>query len=672
MKRKKIYLCGFFSLFALVWTFVFTGCPAERSENDDGTKNAPVPEITAQPQGAVYFIGDTDIKDLSVSVKSMSADNVLSYQWYSNTDARSMGGTEIEGETGSSYKLSSNILAEVKIYYFYVVITNTNNTKENPVSTKTSAVATVNVQDEFKGTFNVTVAVDTESRYQYVRGFGGNDIAFSHLPVSVPADYETMYDPEKLGYNMVRIYVPTSEEYTDIEQIMSELVTNKTYPEIDLSNFYTNAKIVNKYGGYILASPWSPPAAWKTNDSIKGGGALKKANYADWANYLRKYCEIMASNGAPIYAISLQNEYTWVVSYEGCEYTYDQGKHGSVENRDYWKTPGIGHFTSREPAVRGYGGGKALPYVKIMGGESHNEITPHDTVLSDRVSRECIDIIGRHIYGTEGTSRYTYPLALNPKFNSRPDDPKFDAKEVWMTEHNINSGEGGYENDSTWNYVWPFLNEVDLTVRLNNESAFFWWVSKRFYGMIGDGMSGTTDGTILPRGYALSHYAKFAKESGRVGVDISGTLADGTPVNASNVNQASFNTTQNKASGGGSVKITAFVSFKRNDKNDKFDWDDGSEWRRDRERKDKNITLDDITAISLVMYTPTNTNGSGGTDMGTIKIKLPDGFKIGNTTAIRSNASGQAKQETVPISRDRNEAYVSLPASTILSVRFTK
>jgi len=670
MNGYKFSFWGIFGLAALVLTFVFTGCPSGDREDDvSPSDSAAAPAIITQPQGAVYFIGDTEIKDLSVSVKPMTDDDVFSYQWYSNTVAAKTGGTGIPGETRPTYTLSSNITAEVKTHYFYVVVTNTNSTRKNPVKTTTSAVATVNVQTEVQDTSNAAVTVNTDQRFQYVRGFGGNDIAFSHLPVSVPSDYETMFDTEKLGYNMVRIYVPTSEEYTDIEQIMNELVTNKTYPEINLSNFYENAKIVNKYGGYILASPWSPPARWKTNDSVEGGGHLKKANYEDWADYLRRYCEIMARNGAPIYAVSLQNEYTWVVSYEGCEYTYDVGRHGSAENRDYWKTPGIGHFTSNEPPVRGYGGGKALPFVKIMGGESHNEITPHDSALNDRVSRECIDVIGRHIYGTEGTSRYTYPLALNPKFYTNPEDPRFDAKEVWMTEHNINSGEGGYENDSTWNYVWPFLNEVDLTVRLNNESAFFWWVSKRFYGMIGDGKNGTTEGAILPRGYALSHYARFAKETGRVGVDISGTLANGASISASNVNQASFNSTENKASGGGTVKITAFVSFNRKDQSD---WDDGSEWRRDRERTNKKITLDDITAISLVMYTPTNTGGSGGTDMGTIKIKLPDGFVIRNAEAMRSNASGQAKPETVPISRDRSEAYVTLPAGNILSVRFTK
>jgi O-glycosyl hydrolase len=671
MNKSEFSFMGIAGFAALVWALVFTGCPAGRlndeteDPNKSGTADAPI--ITVQPQGAVYFVGDTDIRSLSVSVKPMTDDDVLSYQWYSKTTTGQANGAAIEGATGLSYSPPSTITAAPKTHYFYVVVTNTNTSKEKPVRTATSSVAIVNVQTDVQDTSNAAVTVNTDQRFQYVRGFGGNDIAFSHLPVSSTQDYETMFDPEKLGYNMARIYVPTSDEYTDIEQIMDELVSNKKYPEIDLSNYYKNAQIVNKYGGYILASPWSPPAAWKTNGSVKGGGSLEPANYMDWANYLRKYCEIMARNGAPIYAVSLQNEYTWVVSYEGCEYGSRTNQY--AENRDYWKKPGIGHFTSNEPAVPGYGGGKALPYVKIMGGESHNEITPHDSALSDTVSRACIDIIGRHIYGTEGTSSYTYPLAINPKFVTAPDDPQFDAKEVWMTEHNINSGEGGAENDSTWNYVWPFLNEVDLTIRLNHESAFFWWLAKRSYGMIGDGQNGTINGAVLPRGNALSHYAKFAKETGRVGVDISGKLSNGADISASNVNQASFNTTTNKASGGGSVKITAFASFKRDDNSD---WDDGSEWRRDRERAVKNITLDDITAISLVMYTPTQTSGSGGVNMGTVKIKLPDGFVIRNAVAMRSNATSQAQMETVPVSRDRNEAYVTLPESTILSVRFTR
>ncbi|GBU27016.1 glucuronoxylanase xynC [Treponema sp. R8-4-B8] len=646
MNRCKFSFCGFFGLAALVWTLVFTACPSGSLEKEDpdnpSTGSAAAPTITAQPQGAIYFVGDTDIKNLSVSVKSMTADDVLSFQWYSNTSAVKTGGTAINGATGLTYALPSTITAAAKTHYYYVIITNTNKTKKNPAQMTTSAVATVDVQAEVPNVANAVVTVNTDQRYQYVRGFGGMDVAWDNPPPPPTLEeVDTMFNPEKLGYNMFRVMI--LPQNTDIDKTMEELVTNIIYPKYDRSDFYERVKIVNKYGGYVLASPWSPPAEWKTNNSVLGGGSgLKKENYIDFANYLRRYCEIMYENGAPIYAVSLQNEFSYAATWDGCQYS-------PQENRDFWKTPGMPFEGRITQGVPGYGGGKELPSVLMMGGESHNELTPQDLALQDPHSRACIDIVGRHIYGNNRNPS-PYPLATNPRFYTNPADPKFDAKEVWMTENDQHSEASGFENDPTWNYVWPFMNTVDLTIRLNNESAFIWWLIKRFYSMMGEGDYGTTNGVILPRGHGLSHYAKFAKETGRVGVDVTGTLANGA------ISTATVNQTSNVLNGT-SVRVTAFVSVR-----DDFDW----------MRQKNNLTLNDITAINLVMYTPTLTASSDGLSMGTVKIKLPDGFVIRNAEAMRSTSTAQSRMETVPITKDRNAAYVTLPESTILSVRFTK
>lgn len=57
----------------------------------------------------------------------------------------------------------------------------------------------------------------------------------------------------------------------------------------------------------ILATPWSPPAWMKTNNSPKGGN-LKTEYYAAYANYFVKYVRAMAAEGITIDAISIQNE----------------------------------------------------------------------------------------------------------------------------------------------------------------------------------------------------------------------------------------------------------------------------------------------------------------------------------------------------------------------------
>jgi len=183
--------------------------------------------------------------------------------------------------------------------------------------------------------------------------------------------------------------------------------------------------------------------------------------------------------------------------------------------------------------------------------------------------------------------------------------------------------------------VWLFLNDVDVSIRQNDESAFVWWYIRRFYSAIGDGTYGTVEGVVYPRGYGLSHYAKYAKEMWRVGVNVTGTTADGKPISTGNVNPAVLSRTTTHA------RITAFAS-------------------------------EDGNVISFVMYTPTNTSGREGVDMGTVKIQLPQGFTVGKADAMRSTATAKAKKESVMIGSDKNSALVMLPPSTILSVRFTR
>jgi len=635
------------------------------------SKNAAEPIIKVQPQGKILFVGEAVTPSDLVSVSADSDDGgVLSYQWYSSSKNANTGGSLIADATEASCALSGINTGSAASFYYYVVVTNTNEAvTENKTTTITSNAARVTVQSKtVPAGAGIDVELQFDKKYQYVRGFGGMDVAWANFPTFKMEDYENMFNPDKLGYNMVRIMVPPN--YVDINRTMEELVANKISGAMDRSNYYEFVKIVNKYGGYVLASPWTPPAAWKTNNSVNGGGELRVSNYQDFADYLRTYCQIMYDHGAPIYAVSLQNEPTWVAGYDGCEYTPEQNRNFFVK---------VGHFLrdyrgSYDP-VPGYGGGKAQPWVRTMGGESHNEITVfHEPAMKNKISRDAIDIIGAHIYGAgprrwsmgpltdeAGTGEWSTnsvggwsPNTFRPVVRDGSGTDGTDAKEVWMTEHNINGGNAAaYVLDSSWEYVWKFMNDVDLVIRHNQESAFIWWAAKRFYSMIGDGSYSTTDGAILPRGYGLSHYARFAKETGMIGVKASGYLADdSTKVSTKNVNNLGYSNDDTSA------KITAFVTL-----------NDGStkNWRKDRD----NITLADISAISMVMYTPTET-GKGGYNLGNVKIKMPAGFKIRDAVLMRSTSKVKQQMETVTIDPDRTTAYINMPISNIVSVRFIK
>jgi len=607
--------------------------------------NADTPVITEQPQNAIYFAGDT-VQPLKIKAEVEDL-GTITYTWFSNTRPSTSGGTAVGSGTGAESSFTpTNIDTTAKgtTYYYYVLVNNNNPRVTNKDVSIASRVAEITVAAPYAGSSNATFTVQFggANQHQFVRGFGGMDVAWGNFPDYSAQDYENMFNPDILGYNMLRVMILPSN--TDINKTMSQLVSNQIYTTMDRSRFYENVRTVNRYGGYVLASPWSPPAAWKTNNSINGGGDLRESDYKNYAAYLRSFAQNMLSAGAPVYAISIQNEPNYPAGYDGCEWTGNQ-------MRDFFEK--AGRFTE---GVEGYGGGKSIPSVKTMNGESANDTGINNAAMSSPTAKKVIDILGRHNYGSRNTNGSAWIYNTDPR-------------EMWMTEHNLNSNSGtSYPNDHTWNYVWPLMNDIDMSIRINHEAAFIWWSLKRFYSMLGDGTYGSRDSEIPPRGWALAHYAKFAKESYRVGVDFSGTTANGAPLTEGdngNINGSTYANFESQT-----VKVSAFMKLK------------GGEvypvnWR------DKTVSISDIEEITMVMFTPTKAElaASGGVDMGTVKLQMPAGFRISSATAMRSDPKifnrgtterGTPQWEAVEISSDRNSAFVKLPVSTILSVRFTQ
>ena len=589
---------------------------------------AAVPVITLQPKDSLYFNGE---KIGALSVAGTSPDKgTISYQWYSNTAAAGKGGKAISGATGASFTPS---VTDNSTQFFYAVVTNTN-TRVKGTTAATAASNAVRVSVAAAAGSNPTVNLfmripdpkQSTNRFQYIRGYGGMDVAWGNFPRTSQADTELMYDPDKLGYNILRIMIKA--DYVDPAETINMLLNS------DRPDYFENVKIVNKYGGYVQASPWTPPKDWKSNNSINGGGYLIPRYYPLFAQYLRNFAQFMYDNGAPIYCISISNEPNYVAGYDGCEWTPEQ-------MRDFFLQEG--RFTE---GVRGWGGGREIPTVLTMNGESANTPYINNAALIEPKSKAAIDLLARHIYGSRTESLWNSNPANITKINDENEINK-GRMEVWMTEHNINSANAtGYYNDSTWNYVWRFMNDVDLSMRLNNENAFVWWASKRFYSMVGDGQFGTTDGSALPRGYGLSHYARYTTGMTRIRINldtVSGQsqLRDGNVIDIAETGASLLNSTVDNMDNE-SVRITAYTSR-------------------------------DFKEISLVMWTPTKT-GSGGFNVGTIRVEMPPGFKANGVKAVRSSgalASQIFQPIDVQLNSSRNLAYITLLKSQIVSVKFT-
>lgn len=331
----------------------------------------------------------------------------------------------------------------------------------------------------FSATRSASISIDSRKQYQHVTGFGG----FSPSPTwqywLSDSDMDKLFGKgdSQLGLNILRLYMANSEN--------------------GWSSGLANAKRAKKHGAFIFASPWSPPASWKTNNSDSNGGALLESRYADWANFLNNYYKYMKNNGVEIDAVSIQNEPDWNAEYQSCIWTGEQ----------------MAKFLREQ-------GSKIA--CKIIAPEAiHFTKSVHEPILNDEKACKNLGILGGHFYGWDGSA---YPLATQK------------GKEVWMTEFLINERQ---ENDKL-NINWKddgflFARSINDAM-LANMSAWVHYSLKRYYGCIGDGNYGTTNNQITKRGYVLSQYAKYVSGTTRIAhalTDASGKLTSSAYISSS-------------------------------------------------------------------------------------------------------------------------------------------
>ena len=282
---------------------------------------------------------------------------------------------------------------------------------------------------------DATIYID--STKQIIRGFGAANIV-TWRPDMTTDEINTAFGngDGQLGFSILRFRIPPQQSSFNIN--------------------LPSAQAAYLMGVTLIASPWSPPASMKTNNNTVGG-ELSVSSYNDFALYLKSFADYMSSNGAPIYAISIQNEPDVSVTYESCDYDASQMFKFVQENAQ-----SIG--------------------AKVIAPESyHFDKTLSDPLLNDSTALANFDIVGGHIYGG---GLEPYPLAQSK------------GKEVWMTEH--------LDTDTTWAHVIATGKEINDCMS-DGMSAYVWWYIVRFYGPINE------NGNVTKRGYIMSQYSKFIR-----------------------------------------------------------------------------------------------------------------------------------------------------------------
>lgn len=282
-------------------------------------------------------------------------------------------------------------------------------------------------------------AIDPTNVAQTIRGFGGATVFLGALTT---AEMTTLYSnqtPAQLGLTVLRIRVDPGGP----------------------ANWGTelgNAQKAIANGAIVMATPWSPPANFKSNGSTIGG-MLDTASYAAYADYLDSFAVYMSANGAPLYAISVQNEPDISVTYESCDWTAQQ-----LLNFVKYNAP-------------------AIKNTRLIASESyHFDQSYTDPILNDSVASSHLSIVGGHIYGA---GLAPYPLAVSK------------GKEVWMTEH--------LDTSTDWNGALNTAKEISDCMGLAGFSVYNWWYLKRSYGPIDENDNPTK------RGFVMAQFSKFVR-----------------------------------------------------------------------------------------------------------------------------------------------------------------
>ncbi len=314
-----------------------------------------------------------------------------------------------------------------------------------------------------------TVKIDKNITYQNIKGFGGfvcsPQFAYNHMSTS---EIQTLWGTaSEGGYNIMRLYIPEDSS--------------------NWSAVVPTAQLAKSMGLIIFASPWTMPAAWKTNNHVNAVytdsngvqqiGYLKPENYQDYALYLNSFVTFLQSNGVDLDYISIQNEPDEMAQYQGCIWTPTQM---ATFVKDY------GHLIN----------------CKVIAPESVGFTDNFANAMLNTATMANFEVYGGHQYGLMQSA---YKQFRN--YN----------KEIWQTEYLINWNSGSQTpRDFNWNLdVFNFASSINNAM-LGNISAWIHYASKRYYGLMGDGTYGTPTGVMSKRGYILSHYAKYTTGKTRI------------------------------------------------------------------------------------------------------------------------------------------------------------
>jgi glucosylceramidase len=242
----------------------------------------------------------------------------------------------------------------------------------------------------------VCVFLDPLNTFQTMVGIGGaitdaSAETFAKLPEDAQKEFlNAYYDSDKgIGYNFARTNIAScdfsSDSYTYVEENDSLLETfSIAHDEQYKIPLLVQALKAADRPVRLFASPWSPPAWMKDNNSLLRGGKLLEQYKHAWAKHYLKFIGAYEKQGLPIWGISVQNEPMAVQKWESCIFTAE-------DERDFIKK-----YLGPELEKSSHKGTKLIAW-------DHNRDLIYQrasTILNDPEAAQYVWGIGFHWYET--------------------------------------------------------------------------------------------------------------------------------------------------------------------------------------------------------------------------------------------------------------------------------
>ena len=177
-------------------------------------------------------------------------------------------------------------------------------------------------------TENLLINIYPEFQYQQIIGFGAaftESSAFNFSKLSAESQQKVIdlyFGKNGINFNFCRTHINSSDygidEYTYVEDNDVDLKTFSIDRERKEILPMIKAALKANPDLWLFASPWSPPAWMKDNNSVIRGGHLLKEHYQTWANYFSLYLDAYKKEGIDFFGVTVQNEAKAVQTWESC------------------------------------------------------------------------------------------------------------------------------------------------------------------------------------------------------------------------------------------------------------------------------------------------------------------------------------------------------------------